>query len=89
MTTYLGPGSEWLHHDAVDRSKLGLGSRGKSDLESGLIRTPQDIQQLNRGDVALLKGELWEGNEDAGLVHRSPGVAKGDLRLLVTLDVSS
>ncbi len=89
VTTYMGPGSEWLHHDAVDRSKLGLGSRGKPDLESGLMKSPQDIQQLNHGDVALLKGELWEGNEDAGLVHRSPAVPDGDIRLLLTLDVSN
>ena len=89
VTTYLGPGSEWLHHDTVDRSKLGVGSRGLSDLESGLMKTPEDIQQLDGGDVALLKGELWEGNEDAGLVHRSPAVEDGQLRLLLTLDVSS
>ncbi len=88
VTTYLGPGSEWLLHNSVDRSKLGLGSRGKSDLESGLIKTPNDIQQLSHGDVALFKGELWDGNEDAGLVHRSPAVEDGDIRLLLTLDVS-
>ncbi len=88
VTTYLGGGTEWLNHASVDRSKLGTGSRGKSDLESGLIESPSDIRQLSGGDVALLKGELWEGNEDAGLVHRSPAVADGDLRLLLTLDVS-
>ena len=89
MTTYLGAGTEWLSHEAVDRSKLGTGSRGLPDHESGLFKAQSDIQQLNSGDVALLKGELWEGNEDAGLVYRSPGVADGDLRLLLTLDVSS
>ncbi len=88
VTTYLGGGTEWLLHESVDRSKLGTGSRGKSDFESGLIESPNDIQQLGSGDVALLKGELWEGNEDAGLVHRSPTVEAGDLRLLLTLDVS-
>ncbi len=89
VTTYGGPGTEWLQHQAVDRSKLGMGSLGLSDLESGLFKSPQEIEQLNCGDVALLKGELWEGNEDAGLVHRSPSVASGDLRLLLSLDVSS
>ncbi len=89
VTTYGGPGTEWLQHQSVDRSKLGMGSRGKSDLESGLFKSPDEIEQLNCGDVALLKGELWEGNEDAGLVHRSPAVANGDLRLLLSLDVSS
>lgn len=89
VTTYLGAGTEWLRDNAVDRSKLGSGSRGLSDLESGILKSPRDIERLNGGDVALLKGELWEGNEDAGLVHRSPAVAAGDARLLVTVDMSS
>lgn len=88
VTTYLGAGTEWLQHEAVDRSKLGPVSAGKSDHETGLFRTPRDIQQLSSGSVALLKGELWEGNEDAGLVHRSPTVEAGHVRLLLSLDVS-
>jgi hypothetical protein len=36
--------------------------------------------------VALLKGESWENNEGAGLVHRSPAVKSGQQRLLLTLD---
>ena len=89
ITTYQGVATEWLPHQVVDRSKLGLGSNGQSDLDSGLFRHQRDIQQLNCGDVALLKGELWEGNEKAGLVHRSPAVPTGESRLLLTLDVSS
>ena len=88
ITTYQGAGTEWLQHAAVDRTKLGPGSGGLSDLESGLIESQSDIEQLEDGDVALLKGELWQGNEDAGLVHRSPAVPAGDARLLVTVDVS-
>ncbi|MEO1204264.1 MAG: DUF1826 domain-containing protein [Pseudomonadota bacterium] len=88
IATYCGPGTEWLPHDAVDRSKLGLGSRGLKDHESGLMESPDEIRKLKRGDVALLKGELWEGNHGAGLVHRSPAVASGDARLVLTLDVS-
>ncbi|WP_332310868.1 DUF1826 domain-containing protein [Alteromonas pelagimontana] len=45
-----------------------------------------NIQTIQCGDVALLKGELWEGNENAGLVHRSPPIAAGEKRLLLTLD---
>ena len=89
ITTYQGVATEWLPHQVVDRSKLGLGSNGQSDLDSGLFKHQGDIQQLNCGDVALLKGELWEGNENAGLVHRSPTVPAGESRLLLTLDVGS
>jgi hypothetical protein len=87
VTTYHGVATEWLPHQAVDRSKLGGGSNGQSDLDSGLFADQSDIQRLTCGDVALLKGELWTGNEDAGLVHRSPAVPAGEKRLLLTLDV--
>ncbi|WP_297291060.1 DUF1826 domain-containing protein [Oceanicoccus sp.] len=36
-----------------------------------------------------MKGELWEGNEGAGLVHRSPSLSAGERRLLLTLDAIS
>ena len=86
VTTYQGVATEWLPHQSVDRSKLGTGGQGKADHESGLFNSTQDIQQLSRGDVALLKGELWQGNEGAGLVHRSPSVENNQSRLLLTLD---
>ena len=69
---YTGTGTQWLPHDCADRSKLGRGSHGKSDDESGLYASTDHIQQLMSGDVALLKGEMWAGNEGAGLIHRSP-----------------
>ncbi len=87
VTTYCGVATEWLPHASVDRARLGRGSNGLPDSESGLYRREADIQQLEAGDVALLKGELWEGNEEAGLVHRSPAVPAGESRLLLTLDV--
>ena len=49
----------------------------------------KQINKMTVGDVALLKGELWEGNEHAGLVHRSPLVPEGEKRLLLTLDFLS
>ena len=88
VTTYTGIATQWLPHNHVDRSKLGMGSQGKSDTDSGLYQNAHDIQQLSAGDVALLKGELWEGNENAGLVHRSPVVNTDENRLLLTLDFS-
>jgi len=61
LTSYAGPGSEWLKEGAVD-----------------------NIQCLQAGEVAVLKGEKWQGNEGAGLVHRSPSGRQG--RLLLSLD---
>jgi len=88
VTTYKGVATEWLPHQLVNRKKLGAGNNGLTDNQSGLFQSENDIEQLDCGDVALLKGELWEGNEHAGLVHRSPALSSGQNRLLLTLDFS-
>ncbi len=86
ITTYHGSATEWLPHQFIDRTKLGHGSQGKPDDVSGLFKSTDNIQQLSSGDVALLKGERWDGNEGAGLVHRSPALLAGEKRLLLTMD---
>ena len=87
ITTYHGIATEWLPHCKVDRSKLGVVSHGKIDEETGIFKTHKDIEQLDVGHVGLLKGESWEKNEGAGLVHRSPNVENNDQRrLMLTLD---
>lgn len=86
VTTYTGPATQWLPHECVDRSRLGGKHGGLPDEQSGLMKSPEDIRQMACGDVAILKGELWAGNENAGLVHRSPGVREGQKRLVLTLD---
>ena len=78
ITTYCGIGSQWLKEGAMDRGQLG-----KPEAE------PQDgplIEQIASGAVALLKGEKWHGNEGFGLIHRSPQLASGERRLILTLD---
>jgi len=86
VTTYQGAATQWLPHQAVNRTKLGKANKGLSDEHSEVYQNLTDICQLNTGDVALLKGERWEGNENAGLVHRSPAVNEGERRFLLTLD---
>jgi len=86
VTTYQGVATQWLPHDLIDPTKLGQGSNGLPDHESGLYQNTNDIQQLASGDVALLKGTLWQGNENTGLVHRSPALVGNENRLLMTLD---
>ena len=73
LTTYVGPGSEWLQEHASPRGELHT--------EQPSV---DNIQYLQAGDVAVLKGERWQGNEGAGLVHRSPSGQQG--RLLLSLD---
>ncbi len=86
VTTYIGCSTQWLPHQAVDRTKLGKGNNGLPDELSGIFRSTEDIRQLTNGDVALLKGSLWKGGELRGLVHRSPTPRPGESRLLFTLD---
>ncbi|WP_308813338.1 DUF1826 domain-containing protein [Pseudomonas capeferrum] len=51
-----------------------------------LTTVPVDnIKKLQLGEVALLKGERWIGNEGRGLVHRSPEGTR-NRRLLLSLD---
>lgn len=89
LTTYQGRATEWLPQHVLDRNKLGVGSQGKPDDESGLFQSAADIRHLQQGEVALLKGKLWPGNAHAGLVHRSPPMSAGERRLLFTLDFIS
>lgn len=86
VTTYHGAATEWLANPTLDRSKLGRGSNGLSDSLSGLYQHESDVQQLHCGDVALLKGGRWEGNEETGLVHRSPTIDADKPRFIMTLD---
>lgn len=86
VTTYQSKGSEWLPYEVIDDTKLGWSSHELPDSESGLYQSESNIQQLDCGDVALLKGTLWEDNENAGLVHRSPVVPTNEKRLVLTLD---
>ncbi|GGM00900.1 hypothetical protein GCM10009425_10120 [Pseudomonas asuensis] len=48
--------------------------------------SPDDAHQLSPGAVALLKGDKWEGNEGAGIVHCSPALKPGEKRLFLSLD---
>jgi hypothetical protein len=89
LTTYQGVATEWLPHNLVNRDLLKPGplpSSSSTQSANNTLYNDKDIQQLKSGDVALLKGEKWEGNENAGLIHRSPSVDNSQARLLLTLD---
>lgn len=74
--SYCGMGTQWIYHHDVHVDK----SMSSNPYSKNVIHT------LSIGDVALLKGERWEGNEGAGLVHRSPAADASQKRLLLTLD---
>lgn len=87
VTTYGGVGTEWLMEKDVNRNFLGIKSNGLLDTESGVICGDKIIQQVDSQQTVLLKGSGWIGNDEYGLVHRSPNLSDGQSRLLLTLDL--
>lgn len=76
VCTYQGPGTQWLDDQDVDRG----------DLRSGRIGEGAFIQAAP-GEIVLLKGALWQGNDAFGAIHRSPGLgSSASRRTLITLD---
>ena len=76
ITTYAGIGSQWLREDVMDRRTLS---------QADAVPTER-IEQIHCGEVALLKGTKWHGNEGHGLIHRSPALKADERRLILTLD---
>ncbi len=65
ITTYRGPGTEWMPDSNVNRAGFG------SDDYADRILNPDEIRSIPTGHIALMKGE--RGSEEVrGVVHRSP-----------------
>lgn len=79
ITSYAGPGSEWLEEQYSPREQLGSPAVDPYSDQGA-------AQVMACGEVALMKGERWQGNEGRGLVHRSPALSAGQRRLILTLD---
>ena len=81
ITTYAGPGTEWLFaHECGD------------DLDARLSQTKSQVRTLFPGDVAIMKGSApgWEAWPDFPvLLHRSPTASPAAPRQVLTLDVWS
>lgn len=74
VTTYYGKSTHFVAADTIDRTKANWREQ------------IQDFEQITSGDVALLKGEAWHGNENFGIIHRSPEIHNGECRILLTMD---
>jgi hypothetical protein len=86
VSTYVGPGTQFVCSSDVDRRFLGHAANGERDERSGVLRSSALISAASAGDIVLLKGERWPGNEGRGAVHRSPEASAGRPRLVVTMD---
>jgi hypothetical protein len=82
LCTYLGPGTEWLTEDQVDRDALATHLPNEAILRRGV---PQRLEPFW---VAIIKGERYPGAAGRGQVHRSPPIAAaGTARVLFSLDI--
>lgn len=90
VNTYLGPGTEWLPHEALhddqNRAENSSSTQDWCKTKSGLFYQKSQIQQLNAFDAALLKGKAWEDHEEMAVIHRSCQVQENEKRVLLTLD---
>jgi hypothetical protein len=78
LTTYRGPGTEWLALSGGRETARGLDATAPAAVTAA----------MPTGAVAILKGEAHPGNEGWGCIHRSPpGAGPGSkARLLLCLD---
>jgi len=80
ITTYRGPGTEWLPAWAVDPT-----ASSRQDNQHVLDMT--FMQRLGAGDVALMKGDRYPGQQAPGLMHRSPPAGPGSPRIVLAIDL--
>jgi hypothetical protein len=70
ITTYVGPGTEYLLPHQGDRTQLGKGSN------AALLRDVEKVSQLGREEIMILKGERMSHLGSKALIHRSPPIQK-------------
>ena len=84
LCTYRGPGTLWLPDDAVNEKAIR-----SHDPDLPIERSPEDVQQVGAGHVAIIKGALYPGERVAACVHRSPTIEEtGGQRLLLRIDTN-
>jgi hypothetical protein len=86
LCSYLGPGTEWLDAAFCNRKALTESYADTDAFHQALILHPQGIRQAPEQSLVLLKGSMWQGNQQAGIVHRSPQIAGAASRVLLALD---
>ncbi len=82
ITTYFGPGTQWVANHDVWRDRTKQHSDGDTFL---VLRPNAPVQVFEPFDVGVFKGSPWPAPHEA-IVHRSPRVEPGARRLLLTLD---
>jgi len=84
ITTYLGPGTEWLPETAVDRAAMARSIECPFEANRAILRPNAKVHHAVAGDVLLMKGAVHPSAR--GAVHRSPPLSAADpVRVLLTM----
>jgi len=84
LCSYVGQGTLWLPEEAINRKTLD-----KSDNNDSIVKDKDLIQQVRTGDVALLKGAIYDKIGTKAVMHRSPPIEEiGETRLLLRIDTN-
>jgi hypothetical protein len=93
ITTYAGPGTDWLEDGAARREHLGGKGlprhRSVDDVNNAIVADWTRVHRLPRFAVALFRGAVAHGAGApmAGIIHRSPPIAgTGIKRLRLVID---
>lgn len=85
ICTYVGPGTEWAPRAALVDPDVDDEQAPRN--ETGLLVRTSRLRHARLGEVLLLKGKRWPGNQHNGAVHRSPPIeAFGRRRLVLRVD---
>lgn len=88
ITTYLGPGTEWLPEHAVRRDALFEPPACSVTANQLIVRDPSEVRRAHAGDVLLLRGHDGVTGAGLGAVHRSPPIeALGRMRVVLVASV--
>lgn len=82
VTTYVGPGTEWVPDEAVRREALDPPPKRLCDANKRIVRDASAIRHAVPGEVILMKGALHPTRR--GAVHRSPPIeGTGQVRVVL------
>jgi hypothetical protein len=89
VVTYEGPGTEWVPDGAVARERTIEPHPDPAVANRQIVRDATAVGRARTGDVVLLKGHGWPGNEGRGAIHRSPPIEDaGAAPVVLVLSVS-
>ena len=82
ITTYLGPGTEWLPDSAVRQEALDHSAECPCDANKEIVRDARAVRHAVAGEVLVMKGGRHPSSR--GAVHRSPPIeASGRIRVVL------